>query len=263
MLALLIMLCFGSASNYAQQPNAAAIREGSKREGSYIIKETDIEMVLVEGGMEFPMTHWNSDQKAEYINKTVVNSFYISRFEITELQWKKVMGDDYRVTDCDSCPITRVSFNEAFDFTKRLSNLAGEVYRLPRNAEWEYAARGGRFSHGFKYPGSNYLGEVAWYRLNSGLHIHKIGGKKPNELGLYDMAGNIDEICMDWSSLHFSQSYVEKKPSNPTGPDKGNQRVYRGGNYCSGDENIMCTYNRSIKPDDSYQGLGFRIVRKR
>ena len=127
-------------------------------------------------------------------------------------------------------PVEQVSWDDCQEFIKKLNALTGLKFRLPTEAEWEYAARGGKKSRGYKYSGSNNIDNVAWNRANSErlAKTHKVGTKSPNELGIYDMSGNVDEWCQDWYG-----SYSSEAQTNPKGPNGGNRRVNRGGNIYS------------------------------
>ena len=125
-------------------------------------------------------------------------------------------------------PVEYVSWYDCQEFIKKLNALTGQNFRLPTEAEWEYAARGGSKSQGYEYSGSNNLDDVAWYDSNSGDKTHDVATKKPNELGLFDMSGNVLEWCQDW----YGRDYYSSSPSsNPTGPASGSYRVQRGGSW--------------------------------
>jgi formylglycine-generating enzyme required for sulfatase activity len=133
----------------------------------------------------------NDDEKP--VHPVTLGDYYIAETEVTQAQWKAVMGDNPSVFEgCDDCPVEKVSWNDVQEFITRLNARAGSPrYRLPTEAEWEYAARGGANSRGYQYAGSNDINEVAWYDDNSGSKTHPVKGKKPNELGVYDMSGNV------------------------------------------------------------------------
>jgi formylglycine-generating enzyme required for sulfatase activity len=152
-------------------------------------------------------------------------------------------------------PITGVSWNDAKAYCEWLSQKTGKTYRLPTEAEWEYAARGGSKSVGYKYSGSNNIDEVAWYDGNSGSKTHPVGQKKANELGIYDMSGNVWEWCGDWYG-----SYSSSSQTNPIGAASGSNRVFRGGSWY-----FIAIYCRSANRDDSTPdtrngSIGFRLV---
>lgn len=153
-------------------------------------------------------------------------------------------------------PIVGVSWNDALAYCRWLSEQTGETYRLPTEAEWEYAARGGAKGQGYLYAGGNEVDVVAWYSQNSDSRTHRVGQKRPNELGLYDMSGNVFEWCRDWYGPYSS----EAQP-NPTGPENGALRVIRGGSWSDGPANVRCANSYYNAPDYGSNDLGFRLSR--
>lgn len=226
------------------------------------LNDFGIEMVYVKGGT-FTMgctseqgSKCDDDEKPTH--QVTLSDFYIGKYEVTQKQWRAVMGTDppeLRFKGCDDCPVERVSWNDIQDFIKKLNQKTGKKYRLPTEAEWEYAARGGLQNRGYKYAGSNNIGEVAWYDDNSSSKTHAVGGKKPNELGIYDMSGNVYEWCSDWYG-----NYSAGSQRNPQGPTSGTYRVLRGGSWYFGASNCRVS-NRSISgPDLRYYSYGFRLA---
>ena len=220
------------------------------------IKDINLQMVYVEGGT-FTMGATPEQGSDAYSNekpthKVTLNSYYIGKFEVTKAQWSAIMDSNQRKFTGDNNPMVYVSWNEVQEFCQKLSTLTGKKYRLPTEAEWEYAARGGKKSKGYKYSGSNTIDNVAWYCSNSGYKTHPVGQKKPNELGIYDMSGNVYELCSDWYG-----SYSSSSQTNPTGPKSGSRRVYRGG---SGDRIPKNCRVATRNDDPNYSYLGFRIV---
>ena len=219
-----------------------------------------IEMLFVEGGTFQMGATSEQGSDAEYDEKPVhsvtLSDFYIGKYEVTQGQWKAVMGKNpSRYTGDDNRPVESVSWEDVQEFIQKLNALTGKRYRLPTEAEWEYAARGGKTSQGYKYAGGNSIDKVAWYALNSSGQTHLVGQKQPNELGLYDMTGNVWEWCQDWY-----ESYSSSAQTNPTGPTHGSSRVLRGGSW-----NRNAGYCRvSDRNDDNPSGrainIGFRLV---
>ncbi|MFM1961890.1 MAG: hypothetical protein RLZZ172_735 [Bacteroidota bacterium] len=226
-----------------------------------ILNSFSEDMIAVEGGI-FLMGCNNKygiscreDEKPAH--KVTLSSFKISKYEITRGQWRAVMGvSPYIFKGCDQCAVENVSWNDLQKFLTNLNNQTGRRFRLPTESEWEYAARGGNKSQGYQYSGSNDLRIIAWYRGNS-KKAKPVGQKRPNELGLYDMTGNVSEWCSDW----YSEKYYEKGPEkDPQGPETGKFRVIRGGSWLF-DINDLFVSNR----DKSELGLrhydgGFRLV---
>ena len=137
------------------------------------------------------------------VHEVVLSDFYIGKFPVTQALWNAVLKDYPSFFNGDSRPVERVSWEDTQVFIKKLNELTGRAYRLPTEAEWEYAARGGRQSKGYKYAGSNKLKEVGWYWENTHFETKAVGLKYPNELGIYDMSGNVREWCQDWFSNEY------------------------------------------------------------
>ena len=199
--------------------------------------------------------HTYEDDKP--VHKVTLDSFYIGQHEVTQRLWVTVMGNNpSRWTYSDSLPVEQVSYNDVQIFIARLSQMTGYRFRLPTEAEWEYAARGGNRSKGYVYPGCDgNPGPVAWYGMNSNNRTHPVGQLKPNELGLYDMAGNVWEWCSDWYG-----KYTSDPQTNPRGPKQGENRILRGG--CMNSPSWGCAVSdRSwYLPDHGYGFHGFRLV---
>jgi formylglycine-generating enzyme required for sulfatase activity len=186
-------------------------------------------------------------------HQVTLSGFYIGKYEVTQKQWRDVMGSDppeLFFKGCDDCPVEDVSWNDVQEFIAKLNSKTGKTYRLPTEAEWEYAARGGNKSNGFKYSGSNNIDDVAWYDGNSGSKTHPVGQKKANELGIYDMSGNVLEWCIDWYKGYPGSTDVD----DYTGPD----HVIRGGCWvaCGCTSATSHYYGHSFR----YNSFGFRLV---
>ena len=198
-----------------------------------ILQELADHMVYVQGGT-FTMgatsvqgSDAEDDEKPAH--SVTLSSYYIGKTEVTQELWQAVMGSNPSNFKGDRKPVARVSWNDCQKFISKLNSLTGKKFRLPTEAEWEFAARGGIKSKGYKYSGSNSFGDVAWYLKNSGDTTHDVGTKSPNELGLYDMSGNVWEWCNDWYG-----NYSSSPSNNPTGPGSGAFRVCRGGSWDHG-----------------------------
>ncbi len=216
-------------------------------------------MVMVEGGT-FTMG-CTSEQSGCYddekpTHRVTVSSYQIGKYEVTQAQWRAVMGNNpSSFSGCDNCPVDNVSWNEVQDFIRKLNQQTGKNYRLPTEAEWEYAARGGNKSKGYKYSGSTDIGSVAWYSSNSGGKTHPVGQKQANELGIYDLTGNVWEWCEDRYGNYSSSSQT-----NPKGPSTGSYRVLRGGSWNFVAEYCRVSDRNGSTPRDRYNYSGFRLV---
>lgn len=216
------------------------------------------DMVFVEGG-KFMMGC--SDKEEGCLETTIrqveVSGFWMGKYEVTHDQWQSVMGKKSRwFRGCSQCPVDGVSWNEVQEFLSRLNEMTSLTFRLPTEAEWEYAARGGQLSRGFTFSGGNDLREVAWYRGNCS-SVRKVGLKRPNELGLYDLSGNIWEFCSDWYDAWY---YQERPEKDPQGPATGSQRVVRGGCWDEIPEELTVWFRWSYFPDELFGLAGFRLV---
>lgn len=186
---------------------------------------------------------------------TLTNDYYIGRTEVTQALWKAVMGNNPSWFKGDNLPVESVSWDDCQEFISKLNSITGHNFRLPTEAEWEFAARGGNNSKHYQYSGSNNMDDVAWYENNSGDKTHPVASKQPNELGIYDMTGNVWECCSDWSGDYSSSSQT-----NPTGPSSGSGRVFRGGSWCNYASGCRSSLRNSFAPVDSNYYLGLRLV---
>jgi len=209
-------------------------------------------MVRVAGGT-FTMVILKGEGSLEDCPSLVkVGSFSIGKYEVTQAQWRSVMGKNpSKHKQCEDCPVGRVSWNDVKSFIKKLNEKTSKNYRLPTESEWEYAARGGNKSLGYKYAGSDDVGSVAWYEANSGSKTHPVGGKSPNELGLYDMSGNVWEWCQD-----FQKPYPGCKETGFEGP----YRVIRGGGCLNSDWASRATNRGATEPVNRGDDYGFRLA---
>jgi len=221
------------------------------------------EMIWVEGGT---FTMGCTDEQGEDCfdneipaHQVTLNGFYISKYVVTQKEWTAAMVINRAFPESigDSFPANRISWDEINEYIFRLNDYTGKKYRLPTEAEWEYAARGGNKSNGYKYSGSNYVDAVAWYHQNSDHKMNRVGQKMPNELGIYDMSGNISEECSDWF-----EEYTNVHQTNPIGPESGTHRIIRGGSWNSWLARYVRLSNRDLWNATSIDGgtIGFRLV---
>ncbi|MBD5390380.1 formylglycine-generating enzyme family protein, partial [bacterium] len=237
-----------------------------------------LRMVAVQGGT-FMMgaTEEQGDDATDAempVHAVTLDGFYIGKYEVTQAQWKAVMGktigsqtDKYQGIlrgVGDSYPMYYVSWEEAVSFCEKLSEMTGRKYRLPTEAEWEYAARGGQQADGTKYAGSNTIGDVAIFGYNSNRGAtFPVGIKQPNGLGLYDMSGNVWEWCSDW--YYGCYNYRGSSAVNPQGPSSGSQRVVRGGSWSNDAQYCRVSHRGSLTPrwSGASDRVGFRVVCER
>ena len=248
-------------STVQQKPTTTRLSSGTS--GSTItipVKDgISIEMVKVEAGtfmMGATSEMENSESWEQPVHKvTLTNDYYMGKYEVTQALWQVVMGSNPSYFKGDNLPVEVVSWDTCQVFINKLNSMSGRKFRLPTEAEWEYAARGGKKSRGYQYSGSNNISDVAWYNENSESKTHPVGMKLANELGLYDMTGNVGEWCQD-----RNRSYVKSSQINPTGALRGAWRVFRGGSWHSYMRNCHSSSRCSAKPVYRDFGQGLRLV---
>ena len=218
-----------------------------------------IEMVKVEAGTF--MMGATSEMKNPYDDEkpvhqvTLTNDYYMGKYEVTQALWQVVMGKNPSYFKGDNLPVNYVRWKDCQRFISKLNSMTGRKFRLPTEAEWEYAARGGKKSRGYQYSGSSNISDVAWYDGNSGDKTHPVGTKQANELGIYDMTGNVLEWCQDWYGSYYSSSQT-----NPTGATSGSRHVNRGGSWAKNvrRSSPSCRYGAIYVDRDL--DLGFRLA---
>ena len=186
---------------------------------------------------------------------TLTNDYYIGKYEVTQALWQAVMDNNPSYFKGDDLPVEKVSWDDCQEFISKLNSITGKTFRIPTEAEWEYAARGGNKSRGNQYSGSSNLSDVAWYKDNSNSKNHTVGSKQANELGIYDMSGNVMEWCQDLYGKYSSSSQT-----NPTGANNGYSRVIRGGSWYFTARDCRSSYRDKDAPDNRYNNLGLRLV---
>lgn len=232
--------------------------DASYSNGILTVNGVTYDMIKVQGGtftmgatseMKDP---WDDEKPTHQV--TLTNNYNIGKTEVTMALWKAVMGNTPQNYGPNK-PVVNVSWNACQKFCQKLNEMTGQNFRLPTEAEWEFAARGGNNSNHYQYSGSNKLGDVAWYDSNSGGTTHDVATKQPNELGIYDMSGNVYEWCADWFG-----SYSSTSQTNPTGPNSGSYRVRRGGSWnCDAwgcRSSIRYQYDPILRDYD----IGFRLA---
>ena len=255
---------------YGTDSKTVSILEGQTASLSGVLTNVDnisipvkygisIDMVRVEAGT-FTMGATAEMKNTEDSEKpthrvTLTNDYYIGKYEVTQALWQAVMGNNPSYSKNYNLPVECVSWDDCQEFISKLNHITGKTFRLPTEAEWEYAARGGNKSRGYQYSGSNNPSNVAWYDDNSGDKTHAVGTKQPNELGIYDMSGNVWEWCQDWYETYSSSSQV-----NPTGANSGSCRVVRGVSWYNNARNCRLSLRGSNTPDFRSSNLGLRLV---
>jgi formylglycine-generating enzyme required for sulfatase activity len=217
-------------------------------------------MIFVEGGQFWMGCSGeqgdNCEKNESPLHRVTVSSFYISKYEITQEKWKLIMGKNPSNFKNNNHPVEKISWIEIQEFIRRLNSATNKQYRLPTEAEWEYAARGGVKSKKYNiYSGSNNIDKVAWVSYNSNGSTHVVGTKAPNELGIHDMSGNVWEWCSDWY-----EEYSAATQYNPKGPSTGFTRVFRGGSWYYIDKLCRVSYRNCRDPTKGYANVGFRLV---
>ena len=230
-------------------------------------------LVFVEGGT-FQMGTMLRNRDEQPVHEVTVSDFYISKYEVTQAEWEDVMGTKPAKFQGYNNPVEQISWFDAIEFCNEKSIREGlepvylrtkekikvsfgkNGYRLPTEAEWEFAARGGNNSLGYIFSGSDNTQDIAWYDKNSNGKTHHVGSKKPNELGIYDMSGNVWEMCWDCYGGYSSESQI-----NPAGPTSGTFKVSRGGSWSQDNTFCRVTYRYGVSYTDVSSSIGLRLVR--
>jgi formylglycine-generating enzyme required for sulfatase activity len=234
----------------------------NKRPSTFYVPEADMEFVWVGGGT-FMMgsDEGNSDEKP--VHQVTLDGFYMGKTPVTQKQWQRIMGNNPSYYKGDDLPVEGVSWNDAQKYIERLNQLTGRFFRLPTEAEWEYAAGGGE-NERTKFAGTSFkdkLADYAWFEANSGgtfwksAHTQPVATKLPNRLNLYDMNGNVNEWCSDWFG-----NYAHTAQINPKGSAIGFNRVNRGGSWSKSPLFCRVAYRSIVNPESRFGDLGFRLA---
>jgi len=250
---------FETVQGIREAIKAFQAKKNEKTESHFVTtpdaRKSGLEMVAVEGGtfmMGSPKSEADrSDDECQH--QVTVKQFSIGKYEVTQADWRAIMGNNPSYfKNCDDCPVEQVSWDDVQEFLKKLNaKYPGKNYRLPIEAEREYAAKGGLKSKGYPYAGSNDLSSVGWYKDNADSKTHPVGGKSPNELGLYDMSGNVWELCQD---IYQPYSCDSKNTTS------GRFRVLRGGGWGNNAPGCRAADRLRSEPSGRYFYLGFRLV---
>ncbi|MFK8103725.1 MAG: formylglycine-generating enzyme family protein [Saprospiraceae bacterium] len=217
------------------------------------------EMVFVEGG-EFEMGSTEFDDEKP-IHEVKLSSYYIGKYLVTQNLWELIMGNNPSDFEGKNRPVEMISWEEVQQFIKRLNELTKRHFQLPSEAEWEYAARGGKHNQGYKYAGSDKLSQVGWYNENSNIKTHEVGKLLANELGLFDMSGNVWEWCEDGYDEKFYKKCKEQGiVENPVNDEEAVFRILRGGSYFFSAEDCRLTNRSKVTRDDRFDTIGFRLA---
>lgn len=262
-LLVIIFACLFATQAMAQTPKSYT---------ETIKKGLSFKIIYVEGG-KFTMGTDDYDYYGSNpAHQVELDGFYMAEFEVTQALWTAIMGSKPATNKkCPQCPVENVSWNDAQAFIKKLNEKTGKNYSLPTEAQWEYAARGGKYSKGYQYAGSNQLDEVAWYKANYGTSkhgkrgtTHPVGTKKPNELGLFDMSGNVYEMCLDYYEAGFysKSAATQKNPLNSSADDF-TPRARRGGAWYDDAEIVLNPiFRKNSIAALAEHGGGFRLCLK-
>ena len=234
--------------------------EASFSYGTLTVNGINYNMVWVEGSTLRMDTNKNQNRPnsgpsdGEPVHNETLSGYFIGETEVTQALWKAVMGSNPSGFKGDNLPVEMVSWDDCQEFISKLNSLTGQNFRLPTEAEWEFACRGGNNSRGYKYSGSNDIDSVAWYKDNSGGNTHPVATKLSNELGICDMSGNVWEWCSDWYDKYSSGLLV-----NPKGPYDGTTHVDRGGSWISDAGHCRSSIRNYCSPVARYCYLGLRL----
>ena len=248
-----------SSNTSGYSSGSSSMASGSNTISISVKDGISIEMVKVEAGTFMmgatsEMKDPDSDEKPVH-QVTLTNDYYIGKYEVTQALWQAVMGNNPSHFKGENLPVETVSWNDCQEFISKLNTMTGQNFRLPTEAEWEYAARGGKKSRRYRYSGSRKISDVAWYNDNDGVETREVGTKKSNELGIYDMTGNVSEWCQDRYALYSSSSQT-----NPIGDNSGGSKVFRGGGWFNRAKHCSSSFRYNNSQDYHFDNLGLRLA---
>ncbi len=223
---------------------------------TFTVCGVSFKMIKVDAGT-FMMGCKTGERRERHVHEVSLSSYYIGETQVTQALWLAVMGDNPSDFMGENNPVNRVNWFDCEIFLNKLNELTHKIFRLPTEAEWEFAAKGGKKSRGYQYAGSDDIEKVAWFDENSNSEVHPVARKKPNELGIYDMSGNVWEWCQDWGDRDYYKQSIDR---NPKGPSSGSDRVCRGGGRSSIAGNCRVTYRNFNSPENKRSSIGLRIV---
>lgn len=224
------------------------------------IKDFLFKMIFVKGGtfiMGASLQQGGENRDEQVLHNVTLDSFYICETQVTQKMWETIMANNPSKIKDEKAPVTNVSWDDCQNFIKRLNDITGLAFRLPTEAEWEFAAKGGKKGekNGYKYSGSNTITSIMWYSKNSRNRPHAVAEKQSNELGLFDMSGNVWEWCNDWYA-----PYEKRHTLNPQGPTTGTEKICRGGSFMSVAKECRISIREKDSPDEKSEDVGFRLV---
>lgn len=246
--------------------NAETTPQEDIMDRTIMVGDVEFKMIYVKGGT-FRMGATEGQGTGAYDNEYPVHivdldDYYIGETEVTQELWQTVMDGEMNPSwyeQAPTKPVQNLSRADCLVFISRLNKLTGLTFVLPTEAQWEYAARGGKYNQDKMFAGSDNIDEVGWYAFNSDSEVHEVAQKLPNELGLYDMTGNVWEWCSDY----FSEDYYSQSPKeNPTGPVSGERFVFRGGSIYTNERNSRVAVRNHHRNDHNYGDIGLRLVLK-
>lgn len=233
--------------------------EPAKSSNDQILAQIEANLVPINGGtFQMGATYEQLDYAMDRefpVHEVTVSNFKLSKYEVTQEQWEAVMGSNPSSDRGAKIPVNNVSWNDCKKFISKLNSLTGKSYRLPTEAEWEFVARGGNLGKNYLYSGSDNIDEIAWHKGNSGNKAHAVGQKRPNELGLYDMSGNVFEWCSDGFGNYGSGAQY-----NPKGSGSTSQHVGRGGGFNLGAKFCRVSGRTPGKSNYKDRSLGLRLA---